>query len=156
MAGATLRVMETLSDPPKTEPGLPLTEEGQAALRVQVLLQLANLPFPPGAKFSRGLWLIYTGPWGVWTHAVLPIDGRLDLPDRQRITGLCHLLAGYLEHPLHDDGDRALVVLHRPGTAGVSRADMYIYDLLRAAADDRAAASWTFYVAGPDGVRELS
>jgi hypothetical protein len=50
------------------------------------------MPFEPGALISRSLWVIFIGEWGVWTHAVLPVDDRLDMPDQENITGLCDLV----------------------------------------------------------------
>jgi hypothetical protein len=70
------------------------------------------MPFRPGALISRSLWIIFIGEWGVWTHATLPIDDRLDMPDKENITGLCDLIGSLIRPPLcHDDekarGDRA-------------------------------------------------
>jgi hypothetical protein len=45
----------------------------------------------------RSLWVIFIGEWGVWTHAVLPVDDRLDMPDKESISGLCALV-GSLHH----------------------------------------------------------
>jgi hypothetical protein len=53
-------------------------------------------------------------PWGIRTHAVMPVDYELDLPDPDNIAGLCDLAAFCMEHPM--PGERALVALRRPGT----------------------------------------
>src|SRR5260370_8053739 len=89
--GATLRVMDTLSNTSDTKYELPLSEADQTALRPVLLHDLGTLPFRPGALISRSLWVIFIGKWGIWTHATLPIDDRLDIPDEENITGLCYL-----------------------------------------------------------------
>ncbi len=53
--GATLRVMDTLSDIPDTSYELPLSEDDQAALRPALLRDLGAMPFTPGAPISRSL-----------------------------------------------------------------------------------------------------
>ena len=80
MAGAALRVLDTLSNPLATEPEPPLTEVGQAALRDNMLSSLGTMPFLPGTLISRSLWLIFICPRGFRNPVVLPIDDRLDLP----------------------------------------------------------------------------
>ena len=45
-----------------TPPEAPLTESEQAALADEVLRWLASLPLPPGALFTRIVWLIMIGP----------------------------------------------------------------------------------------------
>ncbi len=52
MVGAALRVMDTLSNPLTTEPELPLTEVGQAALRDDVLRRLGTMPFLTRSRIS--------------------------------------------------------------------------------------------------------
>lgn len=130
-----------------------LSASGQAELRDAVLRQHATLPFDPGAAFTRILWLLFLCSEGIQTRAVLPVDNRLDLPDSDNIAGLCDLLANFLEHPM--GGETALVILHRPGTTGISDADKYIFRILSEAAASRDTSPWTFYVTGPDGVHKL-
>ena len=84
--------MDTLGDTSNTNYELPLSEADQAALRPALLHDLGALPFKPGALISRSLWVIFIGKWGVWTHATLPVDDRLDMPDEENITGLCDLI----------------------------------------------------------------
>ena len=73
--------MDTLSNPVATEPEPPLTEAAQAALRDDVLSRLGAMPFEPGARVSRILWLILIRRWGFRNPVVLPVDDRLDLPE---------------------------------------------------------------------------
>jgi hypothetical protein len=97
--GATLRAMDTLSNISDTGYDLPLSEADQTALRPALLHDLGTMPFSPGALISRSLWVIFIGEWGVWTHATLPIDDRLDMPDRENITGLCDLVGSLISPP---------------------------------------------------------
>ena len=45
------------------------------------------MPFTPGAPISRSLWVIFIGERGAWTHAVLPVDDSLGLPDDEHLRG---------------------------------------------------------------------
>ena len=146
--------METLRDLVSATSGLPLTEADRAAARQEVPRRIGALPFPPGAAFTRSLWLVFAGARGAWTHKVLPIDDRLDMPDREHVAGLCGLVGMALEFPLHHADEEALVVLRRPAPAVLTAADACIFRLVCQAAVDRKTAPWTFYVAGPDGARE--
>jgi hypothetical protein len=148
--------MDTLSRTPANPPELPLTESEQAALCDDLLHELAGLPLPRGALIKRSLWLITIGPWGSWTHAVIPVDGNLDRPEPGAIAGWCDLIATFMEHgPLFDDAETALVVLRRPGTASLSDADEYIFRVLCEAVARRGTAPWAFYVAPtPHGAHE--
>jgi hypothetical protein len=154
VAGATLRVMDTFGPPASAYPEALLTDSGQAALRDEALGHLAMLPFSPGAPISRTLWLMFLCPQGIRTRAVMPVDDTLELPDPDNIAGLCDIVALCMEHAM--PGERALVALHRPGTAGISDADEYIFRVMSEAATSRNTAAWAFYVTGPDGVQELS
>ncbi len=91
--------MGTLGIVSATNHDLPLSEADQTALRPAVLHGLGSMPFNPGALISRSLWVIFIGEWGVWTHATLPIDDRLDMPDQENITGLCDLVGSQSGHP---------------------------------------------------------
>jgi hypothetical protein len=102
--GATLRVMDTLSNISNTRYEIPLGEADQTALRPALLHDLGAMPFEPGALISRSLWVIFIGEWGVWTRAVLPVDDRLDVPDRKAIAGLSGAPGS------HRPGDRTLDV----------------------------------------------
>jgi hypothetical protein len=154
--GATLRVMDTLGNIWDTDYEIPLSEADQTALRPALLHDLGAMPFTPGALISRSLWVIFIGEWGVWTHATLPVDDRLDMPDRKRITGLCDLVGSLMSPPLCHDDEKAMIVLRRPGPGEISEADACIFRLVRQAAIDRETAPWTFHVVGPDGMREVT
>jgi hypothetical protein len=154
--GAILRVMDTLSNMSDTSYQLPLSEADQTALRPALLRDLGTMPFESGALISRSLWVIFIGEWGVWTHATLPVDDRLDMPDKESITGLCDLVGSLMRPPLCHDDEKAMIVLRRPGSAEISEADVYIYRLVHQAAIGRETASWTFHVVGPDGIREVT
>ena len=153
--GATLRVMGTLSNISDTSYEIPLSEADQTALRPALLHDLGAMPFESGALISRSLWVIFIGEWGVWTHAVLPVDDRLDMPDRKSITGLCDLVGSLMRPSVCHDDEKAMIVLRRPGPAEISEADAYIFRLVRQAAIGRETAPWTFHVVGPDGIREV-
>ena len=116
--------------------------------------RLGALPSPPGAAFSRSLWVLSAGAGWIWPHAVLPIDDRLDMPDPEHITRLCEIVGMSISHPMCRDDEEALVVLRRPGPAAVSQADAHIFRLVCEAVADRASTPWTFYVTGPDGAVE--
>ncbi len=138
--GATLRVMDTLSNISDTSYQLPLSEADQTALRPALLHDLGAMPFESGALISRSLWVIFIGEWGVWTHATLPVDDRLDMPDRKSITGLCDLVGSLMSPPLCHDDEKAMIVLRRPGPAEISEADAYIFRQVRQAAARRETA----------------
>jgi hypothetical protein len=154
--GATLRVMDTLSNISDTSYEIPLSEADQTALRPALLHDLGAMPFDSGALISRSLWVIFIGEWGVWTHAVLPVDDRLDIPDKESISGLCALVGSLMGPPLCHDDEKAMIVLRRPGSTEISEADAYIFRLVRQAAIGRETAPWTFHVVGPDGIREVT
>lgn len=156
MSGATLRVMSTVSNTSDTNYQLPLSEADQTALRPALLHELGALPFRPGAPISRSLWVIFIGEWGVWTHATLPVDDRLDLPDEENITGLCDLVGIHIRPPGCHDNEKAMIVLRRPGPAELSKADAHIFSLVRQAAAGRETAPWVFYMVGPEGIREVT
>ena len=154
--GATLRVMDTLSDIPDTSYELPLSEADQAALRPALLRDLGATPFTPGAPISRSLWVIFVGEWGAWTHAVLPVDDSLGMPDDENLTGLCDLIGSLLRPPRCHDDEKAMVVLRRPGPPEISEADAHIFAQVRQAVARRETAPWAFHVAGPAGTHEVT
>lgn len=145
--------MGILSDSTGTRGRFPLTEADLAAARDDVPRRLGALPFPPGAG-SRSLWVVFLGEEGVWTHAVLPVDSRLDKPDHEHITRLAKIVAIGLTFPLSYAREEALVVLRRPAPAVISEADACIFRLICEAATARETAPWRFYVTGPEGERE--
>lgn len=145
--------MRTLSGSTDTGGAAPLTEDGLAAARREVAWSLGDLPFFPGAA-SRSLWVVFLGAAGVWTHAVLPVDDRLDKPDPEHITRLSMIVGMALEFPLFRSSEEALVVLRRPAPAAISEADAYVFRLVCEATASRRTAPWRFYVTGPDGARE--
>jgi hypothetical protein len=148
--------MDTLSSISVTDYKLPLSEADQSALRPAMLHDLGTLPFEPGALISRSLWVIFIGEWGVWTHGVLPVDDRLDIPDKENIAGLCNLVGSLIRPPVCHDDEKAIVVLRRPGPAKISEADAYIFHLVRQATIGRETAPWSFYVVGPYGIQEVT
>lgn len=148
--------MDTLSNASGTKYELPLSEADQITLRPALLRDLGALPFPPGALISRSLWVIFIGEWGVWTRATLPVDDRLDVPDKENITGLCDLVGSLIRPPLCHDDEKAMIVLRRPGSASISEADAYIFRLVCQATVGRETAPWTFYLVGPDGIWEVT
>jgi hypothetical protein len=154
--GATLRVMGTLSNISNTNYEIPLSEADQTALRPALLHDLGAMPFESGALISRSLWVIFIGEWGVWTRAVLPVDDRLDIPDRKSITGLCDMVGSLMRPSVCHDDEKAMIVLRRPGPTDISEADAYIFRLVRQAVIGRETASWSFHVVGPDGIREVT
>ena len=148
--------MGTLSDISDTSYDLPLSEADQTALRPVLLRELGALPFRPGTLISRSLWVIFIGKWGVWNHATLPVDDRLDMPDKESITELCDLVGSLIRPPLCHDDEKAMIVLRRPDSAKISEADRYIFRLVQQAAVSRMTAPWAFYLVGPDGIREVT
>jgi hypothetical protein len=148
--------MDTLSNISDTSYELPLSEADQTALRPALLHDLGTLPFRPGALISRSLWVIFIGKWGVWTHATLPVDDRLDMPDEENITGLCDLVGSLIRPPLCHEDEKAMIVLRRPDSTNISEADGYIFRLVRQAAVGRVTSPWAFYLVGPDGIRQVT
>jgi len=128
---------------------IPLREADQIALRPALLHDLGAMPFESGALISRSLWVIFIGEWGVWTHAVLPVDDRLDMPDKESISGLCALVGSLMSLPVCHDDEKVMIVLRRPGSVEISEADAYIFSLVHQAAVGRETAPWTFHVVGP-------
>jgi hypothetical protein len=148
--------MDTPCSTSVTNYGLPLSETDQSALRSAMLNDLGALPFEPGALISRSLWVTFIGEWGVWTYATLPVDDRLDIPDAENIVGLCDLIGSLIRPPVCHDDETAMIVLRRPGPAKISEADAYIFRLVCQAVVGRETAPWSFYVAGPHGMREVT
>jgi hypothetical protein len=122
--------MDTLSNISDTSYEIPLREADQTALRPALLHDLGAMPFESGALISRSLWVIFIGEWGVWTHAVLPVDDRLDMPDKESISGLCALVGSLMSLPVCHDDEKAMIVLRRPGSVEISKADAYIFSLV--------------------------
>lgn len=147
--------MDTYTEAEDIPPGLPLTTADLARAHHGVPRHLGTLPFAPGASFTRSIWVVFLGEWGVWTHAVLPLDNRLDMGDADAIARECELVAGLIGPPGCHDDEEALVVLRRPAPPDPSPADEHIFRLIREAAATRETAPWSFFVAGPAGAREL-
>ena len=141
----------------KTEdiPGLPLTAADLALAHYDVPRDLGALPFGPDDKITRSLWVVFVGEWGIWTHAVVPVDNRLDMGDPDSIADDCELVASLMGPPGCHQGEEALVVLRRPAPPDPSPADERIFRLIREAAATRETAPWSFFITGPDGAREL-
>ena len=123
--------MDTLSNISDTSYEIPLSEADQTALRPALLHDLGAIPFESGALISRSLWVIFIGEWGVWTHAVLPVDDRLDMPDKESITGLCALVgsnafqaAGYQAELVEATGRHARLTLRLPGSGEELEMDL--------------------------------
>jgi hypothetical protein len=148
--------MGTLSNISDTRDEPPLSEADQTALRSALLHDLGAMPFRPGALISRSLWIVFIGAWGAWTHATLPVDDRLDTPDKENVAGLSDLIGSLISPPRCHGDEKAMIVLRRPGSAEISEADAYIFRMLRQAPVGRETAPWASYVAGPDGIREVT
>ncbi|HUZ24948.1 MAG TPA: hypothetical protein VMV07_14425 [Streptosporangiaceae bacterium] len=148
--------MDSFSDMSGTINKLPLSEAGQTALQSALLHDLGTLPFSPGALISRCLWIISIGAWGAWTHATLPVDDRLDMPEKESIAGVCDLVVSLISPPLCHGDEKAMIVLRRPGSAEISEADACIFRLVRQAAVGRKTAPWAFHVVGPGGIRQVT
>jgi hypothetical protein len=86
----------------------------------------------------------------------LPVDNRLDMPDKENITGLCDLVGSLIRPPLCHDDEKAMVVLRRSGSVEIGEVDRYIFRLVRQASIGRVTAPWAFYLVGPDGIREVA
>jgi hypothetical protein len=148
--------MDTLSGISGNSYELPLSEAGQTTLRSALLHDLGAMSFNPGALISRSIWILFAGRWGAWTHATLPVDDRLDMPDRGNITGLCDLVGSLISTPLCHDDEKAMIVLRRPGLMEISEADAYIFRMVRQACAGQKIAPWAFHVVGPGGTREVT
>ena len=136
-------------------PGLPLSAADRALVRHDVPRDLGALPFGPDDTITRSLWVIFVGEWGIWTHAVVPMDNRLDMGDSDSIAVECDLVASLIAPPGCHDDEEALVILRRPAPPEPSPADEHIFRLIREAAATRETAPWSFFITGPDGAREL-
>jgi hypothetical protein len=148
--------MDTLDGIPDSGGGFPFTSAKLAATRNDVPCELGLLPFEDGAHFTRSIWVVYISEWTTWTHVIIPVDNRLDMPDPDMITSLCGLVANAITRwHSHIEDEEALVVLRRPGPRGVSDADWHIFRLVREAAAGRDTAPWSFHIATPGGAREL-
>jgi hypothetical protein len=117
--------------------------------------KLGTLPFGPNHEITRSLWVVFLGEWGFWTHAVLPLDNRLDMGDPDNIARECDLVANLIDPPGCHDDEEALVILRRPAPPDPSPADEHIFRLIHEAAATRETAPWSFFIAGPVGAREL-
>jgi hypothetical protein len=135
--------------------GLPLTAADIALAHYDVPRDLGALPFGPNDKITRSLWVVFVGEWGIWTHATIPLDNRLDMGDEDDIARMCDLVGSLIRPPGCHEGEEAIVVLRRPAPPDPSPADERIFRLVREAAANRETAPWSFFVAGPDGAREL-
>ena len=71
---------------------VPLSGADQAALRPALLRDLGAMPFTTCAPISRSLWVVFIGEWAAWTHAVLPVDDSLGMPDDENLTDLSDLI----------------------------------------------------------------
>ena len=49
-----------------------------------------------------------------------------------------------------------MIVLRRPGSPEISKADAHIFRQVRQAAARQKTAPWAFHVAGPAGTREVT
>jgi hypothetical protein len=137
-------------------PGLPFGPAEIAAARDYEPRDLGTLPFGPDDVITRSLWLVYVGEWGIWTHAVLPVDNRLDMGDPDKIASECELMGMLIKPSNCHDGEEALVVLRRPAPPNPSPADECILRLIREATADHETGPWSFFITGPDGARELA
>jgi hypothetical protein len=134
-------------------PGPPPTPADLALAHFDVPRDLGTLPFGPDDKITRSLWVVYVGEWRIWTHAILPLDNRLDMGDPANIEGTCDLVAHLMSPRV--SYEEVLVILRRPASPHPSEADWRICRLIRKAAATRETAPWSFFITGPDGAREL-
>jgi len=123
--------------------------------RFQVASRIGKLPFDEDEECSRSLWLVFTGCWGVWTRAVVPIDSRIDAGDPATVAAKCDAIADLLAPPDCYGYAIAAVVLRRPGPSKPTRADRQILRRIVKAAAARHAVSWSFCVTGFDGFSPL-
>jgi hypothetical protein len=151
----TLRDMDSYVEAEGIPPGLPLTAADLAVAHCDVPRHLGTLPFGPDDSATRSLWVIFVGEWGIWTHAVVPMDNRLDMGDSDSIAVECDLVASLIAPPGCHDDEEALVILRRPAPPEPSPADEHIFRLIREAAATRETAPWSFFITGPGGAREL-
>jgi len=137
-------------------PGLPLTAEELARAHYDVPRDLGAMPFGPDDMITRSLWVVFIGVWGIWTRAILPLDNRLDMGDSDNIAGTCGLVGGLIRPSACHEDEEAVVVLRRPAEPDPSPADEHIFRIIREAAATRETASWSFFITGPEGARELN
>jgi hypothetical protein len=98
--------------------------------------------------------VLYVGRWWIWTHAVLPVDDRLDMPAPEQARRVRDQVANCISRPHCRADEEALVVLRRPGPAVISQADAYLFRMVCEAVTGRETAPWTFYVTTPERARE--
>ena len=104
---------------------------------------------------SRSLWVIFIGKWGVWTHATLPVDDRLGMPDKEKITGLRDLVGSLIGPPRSHDDEKAMIVPRRP----VRRRSARRTDRLPPSAPGsvgRVPHLGRSTLVGPDGILEVT
>ena len=147
--------MDDCAEAEDIPPGFPLSAADRAVARYDVPRDLGALLFGPDDTITRSLWVVFVGEWGIWTHAVVPVDNRLDMGDPDNIAGDCELVASLMGPPGCHQGEEALVVLRRPAPPDPSPADERIFRLIREAAATRETAPWSFFITGPGGAREL-
>ncbi len=129
----------------------PIEEIDISMARWQVADRIGRLPFGPWEKCSRSLWVVFAGYWGVWVRAVVPVDDQLDSVELTAIRPMCDEVADLLVDPQCYDFAIAAVVLRRPASCAISRADRQVFRLLTKVAATRHAVPWWFYVTGPEG-----
>ncbi|MGH3165914.1 MAG: hypothetical protein ACRDN0_08465 [Trebonia sp.] len=148
--------MDTFSDLPVPVRGVPNTSAMVVAMRNDIPYELGQLPFQEGALITRSIWVTYVGELGPWTHAVMPVDNQIGMPDPKDIASLSGLVANAVNPVYYRTvEDEALVVLRRPGPRAVSDADRHIFRLIREAIAERDPVPWSFHVATPNGAQEL-
>jgi hypothetical protein len=149
--------MNTFSNQVSTHRGPAFCTAQMAAARNDVPFRIGILPTYEWAVITRSIWVVYVSEWTVWTHAVIPIDKRTDIPDPDNISSVSGLVADAIGRwPCETEREEALVVLHRSGSREISDADMHIYQRIRRAAIGRDTAPWSFHVATPEGASELT
>src|SRR6201986_2429994 len=94
-------------------------------------------PFDGYEACTRSLWLVFTGDWGVWVRAVIPVDNRLDAQDRATLVAKSAEAADLLGEPECFGLAIAAVVLRRPAPGKPTPADKQIFRLLTKAAAAR-------------------
>ena len=111
--GATLRPMDTLSNPLDTEPRFLLPDAEFADVCNETARHFGLIPFRRGPKVS--LWLVFESRWGGHrTGEWVPLDVSLDPDSPEELAADCDLLAEEMEDGSLPD-ETALLILRRPG-----------------------------------------
>jgi hypothetical protein len=140
----------------RTEPWeFPLDPLGISLARMDIARRIGRGPVPPELQGTRSLWVAFTGEWGIWARAAIPLGDGSDPGDADRVARACTRAAELIGPPDWYEYDIAAVVLRRPGPLKPCPADRKIFRLIGKAAAVRETVPWSFYIAGPDGFYPL-